>query len=307
MAAPPITCTARRCTLSGALYCKPARLPARIFRLRRPCKEGTVSESFDDRQGDFDLEDLERLLGSIFEGVEGNPFEKIKEQLLELSSDLVDQEKITEEYRTEVFDQLEHIRARTFGILILQILKTIKLFMSLLPGGRVILIVLAGLALLESLFNDGTVSAGAIRDAVAKTGLADFIDDTLAQLRTKVGLIADHTGELADAASIIMVRAAGAFENVEAEVGSTVGTLEALIASPPYFIEDWYEQGNSTRISISILEGLRDDLMGALTSVQQYGNGVANGADVIGPALRNLDDRLREIPDLALKLVTFGD
>ena len=238
----------------------------------------------------FDTPDIERLFRALIPSGSPDPFGKLEEMLLSLAEEHSKDGILTDKFREEVKSELDSIKSRTFGILFLQIFKTIKLFMGFLPQGRIILIVIAAIGLLTALLQDGTVSGASIREAVAKTGLAKFIDKLLADLTTFVEGIAVHVEELANVTSEVFVSIAGSLDEAEVEVRDIIAQLT------PIGGETEEEQG--LRIALA-----RDKALSIQRRLLPAGNAASNGADLVGPALRGLDDRIRTIPNMALKLV----
>lgn len=240
----------------------------------------------------FDVEDIERLFRALIPSGLPDPFGRLEKLLQQLHLDQNDQEEITDLHREELFKRLDSIQRRTFGILILQIFRTIKLFMGFLPQGRIILIIIAVLGLGQMLLEDGEVSVGSIRDAVASTGIAKFIDDIMEQIKEQADLLANHTMELANATSEIFV-------SVSARVDQTSSGLTLMLNG---LSSQQYETVDEMRIALDIAY---DQGLSLASGLVPAGNAAANGADLIGPALRAIDDRIREFPDLALRLVTL--
>lgn len=244
----------------------------------------------------FTNADIQRLFRAILPANRPDPFGRLEELAVTEAEENLKNQILLEKFQKDVFDQLDSIESRTFGILFLQIFKTIRLFMGFLPQGRIILIVIAGIGLLTALLQDGEVSVGSIREAVAKTGLADFIDKIFGELNTVVGNIADDAGVLADVVAELFVQIAGTLDNHLDQLG--------LIAA-----ELVQAQGGEA-VSIESLEQkmtlVRDRLIGQTQLMAPTANAAANGADLISPILRGVDERIREIPGLAAKLVRFG-
>ena len=242
------------------------------------------------KQPRFDSEDIERLFRALIPAGGPDPFGKIEALLLDLGEEISKNDLLTDKHRKELMDELADIKTRTFGILFLQIFKTLKFFLGLLPQGRVILIVLAGIGLLTALLQDGTVSVGNIREAVAKTGLAKFIDKLLEDLTAFVEGIADHVEELANQSGEISIFISG-------RIDTTLLTLESLandlLPDPEEGIIELDQRLARGRESIRV----------AAAQLAPAGNAASNAADLLTPALRGLDDRIRVIPTMALKLV----
>jgi len=245
----------------------------------------------------FTPEDVERILKSLFPSGGPDPFGKIESLILDVNEDIEKGKTVDDLRHEQTQDDLADIKSRTFGILLLQIFKTLSFFMRLLPQAKVILIVIAAIGLLNSLLEDGEVSVDSIKAAVKATGLQKFIDEILAELNALVAEIADHASELADVTSQVFVSIAGGLEGVEGRLESAIGHLQGRIG------------GGLDLTPEDALAGLNDalfDLQGMLPGLTESTNAASNSDLFIGPALRNLDDRMREIPTLALKLVRLA-
>lgn len=238
----------------------------------------------------FNVEDIERLFRALVPSGGTDPFGKIEEMVLSLAEEHAKEGLTTDQYREQVFERLDSIESRTFGILFLQIFKTLKFFFGLLPQGRIILIVLAAITLLTALLQDGEVSIGSIREAVAKTGLADFIEKLLEELTAFVKEIADHIEELANQTSEVFVSVAG---NLDQSLANLTVLANDLIPAPT-------DQALDLELRMATVQ---QGLLAEVRRMAPTSNLAANGADLIGPALRAIDERVREIPGVALKLV----
>jgi len=197
-------------------------------------------------------------------------------------------------WRTEVRDELSDIKTRTFGILILQIFRTLKFFFGLLPQGRVILLIVAAVGLIAALIDDGELSGDAIRDAVKATGLNKFIDEILDQVNEIVGELAEDASELADVVSQVFVSVAGKGEGIESAIEGEIRNISRVLNER---IDPSVEE------ALTALRGALQGFQEILPDVTQVTNAASNSDLFIGPALRGLDNRMREIPTLALKLV----
>lgn len=121
-----------------------------------------------------------RILDSVIQGE--TPASQLLEQLQELA---VQGREWQEQTSAELFPALERIQSRTFGILILQIIKTIQFIAGLLPAGRIVLIVLAVVSLLVSYFDTGQVTGADVRRVIEETGVGKLIDQIIQELGEK--------------------------------------------------------------------------------------------------------------------------
>lgn len=134
-------------------------------------------------ESSFDINDVERILKSIFPQVGENPLGDILREIIQVQEDLNSFMDGYADDQKHMSSELEDIKARTFGILILQIIKIIKTLMGLLPAGRFILLAIAALGLVGTFMETGGVSSSDIRDAVERSGLQKFLDESIARLR----------------------------------------------------------------------------------------------------------------------------
>lgn len=126
----------------------------------------------------FSNQDLQRLLEAVFPNLPSNPFSEIEGTLDLLRTLTLD----AREWQEEATHTLDHIQTRTFGILFLQVIKTIKFIVGLLPAGRAILIVIAIVTLLTSYLEGETITTEKVRDVIKSSGLARLVEDILRQL-----------------------------------------------------------------------------------------------------------------------------
>jgi len=245
----------------------------------------------------FTPEDVERILKALFPAGGPDPFGQIEELIVQLAEEIESGKTAEELWHTEVREELGDIKARTFGILLLQIFKVLGFFMRLLPQARIIIIVVAAIGLVDSLLSDGQVSPEAIKRAVKATGLQQFIDQILEQLNGLVDEIANNASQLADVTSQVFVSIAGELEVAE-------GKLEAELRHLTGITLDRVEPTQEELLNAlqSTVSGLQDILPG----LTQAANAASNSDLFIGPALRGLDDRMREIPTMALRLVRLA-
>jgi len=245
----------------------------------------------------FTIDDIERGLKALFPTTGENPFENIEDKLLEAREEFEKSEVITEAYRKKTADQLDDIESRTFGILLLQIFSTLRFFFRLLPQGRLILLVVAGIGLIQTLLSDGTVSVETIKQAVAASGLQVFVDRVIESITAIVKEQASHASELADTASQVFVSIAGKGEGVERAIEAEIQRIRFIsqVGETPT-VEEMFNHLGITRAA----------LRGLLPDLAELTNAASNSALVLGPALRRLDDGIEDIPALALKLVRLS-
>jgi len=255
----------------------------------------------------FEVEDFERLFRAILPDGRPNPFGEIAEALSLLAERFETEIKVTQAYRDKAEDSRDDIKSRTFGILFLQIFKTLKFFFGLLPQGRVILIIIAVIGIGTALMQNKSVSLGAVRDAVRSTGIGDFIDKVLKELKEEVGEMATELGDLADVISVTVAQSAGKFETVEqllAIAQEDLATAQGFFTHfQGQFAEGFEELGGqaqeATNSAIAALtRGLAEASLG--------GNALANIDVFFTPTLRKIPGQLQQIPDLAQKLIRFG-
>lgn len=238
----------------------------------------------------FTIEDVERLFRALVPSGQPDPFGRIERLILSLAEEEAKDQIITDQHREEILEELASIKARTFGILFLQIFRTLKFFLGLLPQGRLILIVIAGIGLLTVLLDEGEVSGQAIRDAVAQTGLAKFIDRILEELGVFTNAVADRVQELSNLSAGLFVSVAGAVDAAQVDLAQAA---QDLISTG----------GETEEAAAERIRRAHDAVTRAANRLLPAGNAAANGADLVGPALRGIHSSIREIPGMALKLV----
>lgn len=242
----------------------------------------------------FQIEDIERLFRALLPDSRPDPFGAIDEQLLRLREIQAEEGLETDAYREEIKDSLDSIESRTFGILLLQIFRTIKFFFSLLPQGRIILLVLGGIGLVQTLLAGNRPSLEDVKGAVAASGIGAYLDSVMEDIRAVANALAEDTSELADATSQVFVSIAGKLERAE-------GKLEILASTVPGFLE-----GEVTATDLQdqarYLSTLGTQLGTILADLTPATNAASNSAEIIGPALRAIGPQIKDLPDLALKL-----
>lgn len=118
------------------------------------------------------------------------------------------QEDFTAQEMPEVFKHLDKIETRTFGILILQVIKTVKLIISLMPAGRLILVALAVVTLLANYLDTGSLTTENVKEVIRKTGAGQLVEKVLEQIDEAVGLVV------------------GKLDSIESEARSLMGGLQ---------------------------------------------------------------------------------
>jgi len=248
------------------------------------------------KQPRFEIEDIERLFRALVPDGGPDPFGKIAEQLLAGAERFEEEVKTTSEYRKDAQDSRDSIESRTFGILFLQILKSIKLLFSILPQGRLILLVIAILGIASTLIDGKPVTLDAIKAAAKSTGIGDFIESILAELKVQVNSMADELATYADVLSIMFVQIAGGAERAE----------ETLAAA----FNDLHRIGRDGALDPDIiqlqLQEARNKLSLALRDVTSSASLAINADSFITPRLRAIPLEVRGIPDLAGKLVRLN-
>lgn len=167
------------------------------------------TEKKETRQPRFEIEDVERLFRALVPAGTPDPFGRIEELLVRLSEDYVADQKETIKYRDEIFDELSSIKTRTFGILLLQVFTAFRFFFSLLPQGRVILILVAGMSLIDRYLKDDPPTLADVKGLVKKTGINNFIDKMLEEVKVSANEIAGDIQFVGDNLGNIMVSLGG--------------------------------------------------------------------------------------------------
>jgi len=255
----------------------------------------------------FDVEDFERLFRALLPDARPDPFGELFKNLTDQAERFEEEIKATQDYRDGAEEARADIKTRTFGILFLQIFKTLKLFFGFLPQGRVIILVIAVLGLASTLINNKPVTLEGIREAVASTGIADFIDKVLAELKESVGEIATELSDVADVLSVQIAQAAGRFENLEQIFAISQFDAEVVLGFfqelQGQFVPGFEEAGGRAQASLGRLVTTLGTGLGTAT----IGANAASNIDVfLTPILRNIPAEINKIPDLAGKLVRFA-
>jgi len=245
----------------------------------------------------FQTIDIERLFKALLPSAVEDPFGRLESQNIDLLENHEREAVRFDEFDKKISDELADIKTRTFGILALQVFKAIKFFFGILPQGRIILLVVAGLALVNTLLSDGKISASAIRDAVKATGLSDFVDKVIAELKKFVNELAANISEISDLASTIFARLEFDADAILVEARNLDINLNLI------------DQNLTSRPDLAgiQLDQARQNLNVILSRGLAASNVAGNAADIVGPILRGFDDQIRTIPALALKAVRLGD
>jgi len=254
----------------------------------------------------FEAEDIERLFRALLPDGSPNPFGEINEALSQFAERFEEEVKETELYREGATGDRSSILRRTFGILFLQIFKTIRFFFGLLPQGRVILIIVAVIGLATTLLNDKPVTLDAIREAAKSTGIADFIDKILKELKSQVGEMATELRDVADVISVTIAQSAGRFENLEQLLAISQEGLRQAQSFHQNIVDPTVE---SAREQFALARQALDQAIVAISRSRgeaTFGANALSNIDVfLTPILRSLPKELERIPDLAGKLVRF--
>lgn len=217
----------------------------------------------------FEPDDIIRLLEAILPSDAENPFELIEEKLLQIQTDQV----AWETFASDRFDSLE---ARTFGILILQLIRTIKIIFTLIPGGQFIIVALMLFTLIDTFLDEGSLSVSKIIEAVEESGLLNLLKEKLEAIQAIVDTQADKVETMALAAR-------DAFFALSKDAAAIEGLATLPIGE---FDPD------------KLLTRFRD--IAAIASPMT--NLAFNSDQFIGPILAEIPGKIRAIPALASKL-----
>ena len=249
------------------------------------------------QQPRFETADIERLFRAILPSGREDPFGKIEDLLLKISEELQKDGVLHDEFREKTKEQLDSIESRTFGILLLQIFRTISFFFRLLPQGRLIILAVVIIGLVQSLLEDGQPSLDAIKAAAKATGLSAFVDRIIDELKKFTDEIAGDMSQIADVASVT-------FAQLSFDMDFMLNGVDRLA----FKLDELGRHIDANNINQAFF-ALQDTLP-ELTVIRQralLGSNLANNAaDLIGPILRGLDDQIRTIPALAVKAIRLG-
>lgn len=245
----------------------------------------------------FQTEDIERLFRALLPSGREDPFGKIEEFLIVISEELQKDGVLHDEFREKTLDQLDSIESRTFGILLLQIFKTISFFFRLLPQGRLIILVIAIIALIQSILSDGQPSLEAIKAAAKATGLSGFVDKIIEELKKFTDEIAGNMSEIADVASVT-------FAQLSFDLDFILNSSKRL----EFLLEEVNRHNNALNADqvFFSLQAVEQELAQVVRRGILGSNLANNAADLIGPILRGLDDQIKTIPALAIKAIRLG-
>jgi len=252
---------------------------------------------------------LERLFKALIPTDREDPFGEIEKRLIDLGNALLegDQDEIdhrqeVDKYQAFVKGELESIKNRTFGIMVLQIFRTIKFFFGLLPQGRIILLLIAGMGLATTLLQGEKPSLSDIRAAVQSTGIGNFIDKIMDEIEKIVSDTTLNVETLADEITSMFRGLSSDTTFLERELNTAVSQLQLIAsdvgASIPTGKESTPFQGGIGERLAAVVTGLES--MSA--PLEQAANVASNGAVFLPAILRGIEKRIRSIPEAAAKL-----
>lgn len=242
------------------------------------------------QQPRFEVEDIERLFRALIPSGTEDPFGRIEKLILDVSLDhkmAAEGQEILEE---RLFEKLDSIENRTFGILFLMIFRTIKIFLGLLPAGRIIIIALAIFTLLSTALETGGISADDIAAAAKKTGLADWLSKVLDDLEEHAALLSTHVEDL-------VLLTTEMFASISSDIDGTIFNLNQV------YKDSLTDPGEDPEAKFARLQS---DVLAQAARLAPTGNAANNLKELLGPALQGISKRIREIPDQARQLVDLG-
>lgn len=228
---------------------------------------------------DFDLDDVIRILEAIFDEPLGNPFEQIETIVTQSATDHLAWEALVD-------GRLDNIEARTFGILILQLVRVIRLALAIIPGGQSILIIIIIFSLIQDYFDDGSLSIETINSAIERSGLKTFLTEKLEAINAIVS----------DAAIQVETQTLLARDAFLALAMDSSGIESALNG----VINGLGEEHSNLRVAI---DSARDDLGILMLDVNAMASLASNSDLFVGAALAKIGPRIREIPRAAEDLL----
>lgn len=236
---------------------------------------------------DFTISDVERILKALLPDNREDPLATLEDSLLALREDFG-------EWTEDATDRFDSLEARTFGILILQVIKTVKTIFGLLPAGRVILIAITVLGLISAYLEDGTLSIDTAKNVIKESGLGDFINEKLKTIQAEAEVLAEGVRTTTIMARDSFVALAGDTEAIESRLHDLLHLMDQAVSSnaaePAFNITSAAQQWRT------YVELLIADMTPVAT--------LANNADVvIGPVLASIEERIREIPQIAKAMV----
>lgn len=184
-----------------------------------------------------------------------------------------------------MLEELDDIKDRTFGIFLLQVFKTVRLIMRLLPAGRVILIALTVFTLLENWISEGELSGASVKSAIEESGLKSWLGDKLQVVYDLVDQIASQV----DTSTLLMRDMATSISlSLEKALSELNTALDAADILPDeHAIEVLYN-----RVVV-----VMEDLQGAA-------NGAFNTDVLLGPILEDATKKIRDIPGAVSEIIT---
>lgn len=256
------------------------------------------------KQPQFETEDIERLFRALLPTNRPDPFGEIEQRLLDIGNALLEGDEDTLKYQQFVKEELSDIKNKTFGILVLQIFRIIKFFFGLLPQGRIILLLIAGLGLASTILQGERPTLADVRAAAESTGLADFIDGILGELQRVVGEIEQSVEGVGQSFTEVFSRMTSDTAFLEGELSGAIAQLRSVVGRP----------GASRASRETPFEGqdIADRVQAALEGLQAMelpleaiANAASNGSIFLPAILRAIEKRLREIPELASRMVSL--
>jgi len=229
---------------------------------------------------EFNIGDAERILKSIFPQVGENPLGDILTQTLEIRGDQLAFEEGYDADQEQIREELSAIKSRTFGILILQIIRTIKTLLGLLPAARIILIMIAVITLVTTFMQKGSVSGGDISAAVEASGLGPFI-------RRQVQILNGVVEEQAERVETVI--------DLGTDVLRVSATKAEVVLLDLDFVVRELRPGGERSVEEK-LDVVRSILQETRTQAADLANLTFNSDSLIMGALRTVPARIRSIP-----------
>ena len=240
--------------------------------------EGQISRS-------FDLADLERILSAVFpdlKTVSSEDIAALKGLLVDIGEQLIAAETAELAWREKADDKLDDIKTRTFGILILQIIKTVKFIFSLLPAGRAVLIGLALFSVLTSYLEGEKVDKGTVSEIMEKTGLSNFLSRIVNQVDDRVNEVISELRAIADQGGNVLDETVTDLEKV---ITRQITNLQAIrLADVQTNLPAFYSSVDDLKDSISDLEG--------------SANVIANLKVILEAITRGTEDKIRDFSSI---------
>lgn len=186
-------------------------------------------------------------------------------------------------FEKDTEEQLDDIQTRTFGILILQIVKTLKFFLSLVPKTKYVLFGLSILSIIVLYLDKQEVTAADVNNVLRDTGLASLLQNALAFIESEVAQLVS-TGE------IVADEVSGIFQAQASDMALAAATLRdasrrLTSANPASALQVANEVASSELERIAVI----------LTDQQVL---AGNARDLIAGVLREQVERIRRVPQL---------